>query len=66
MNTISLNELFMSDLIKDMEPFSPFLPLLIPSFPVIYPAHVWHMAATDLHASIMLNAIVLERGKERE
>lgn len=34
--------------------------------PTIYPDHVWHMAATDLHASIMLDAIVLEGGRERE
>lgn len=55
-----------NDLIKGTEPFSPFLPRLIPSFPAIYPPHVWHMAATDLHASIMLDAIVLEGGRERE
>lgn len=63
---LNLNESLTNDLIKDTEPFSPLLPRLIPSFPAIYPAHVWHMAATDLHASIMLDAIVLEGGRERE
>lgn len=63
---LNLNVSLMNDLIKDTDPFSPFLPLLTPSLPAIYPAHVWHMAATDLHASIMLDAIVLEGGRERE
>lgn len=58
----------MNDRIKDTETFSPFLPPPAFSFqlPTIYPDHVWHMAATDLHASIMLDAIVLEGRRERE
>ena len=35
--------------------------------PTVYPAHVWHMAATDLHASIMFGRYCVGgRGRERE
>lgn len=56
-------------LIIDYSKSSSFLflsSLLIPSFPAIYSALVWHMAATNLHASVMLDAIVLKGGSERE
>lgn len=41
--------------------FSFPTPLLRLFLPAIYPGHVWHMAATDSHASIMLDPVVLER-----
>ena len=51
----------MNDLTKEQ----PFSTLLLPSSPAIYPAHVWHTGATNLHTSIMMNAIVL-KGRERK